>query len=209
MSHVLVANELLEVSIVCTISDQFTFNVQHVVLDAVTGTVVTDEDFAADYEAQFAPLYKDIMADSGTFYGVKVQVIKPTRFDAQYSIAARGVGTLIGEQLPPQIASVVSLKTGYADRTKMGRMYLPAASEAENDATGRPGAGYLADVQALASSFVAGAVVTVGGGSVSWKPVIYSRKNGTAQLVTYAIVQESWGTLRSRSNLGHLDAAPF
>jgi len=209
MPHVIEIGELIEVSFVCNISDQYTYNVLHYEAAAVSGVIVTDSMIAADMSALFAPLYKEILADVSVFYGVTTQVIRPTRYDKVYNIAGRGIGVLTGDQLPPQVCGVVSFKSGFAHRSKMGRMYLPASSEEDNEVTGRPTNGYLDGAQAIASSYLAGLTVTSGGGSVSLQPVIFSRKLSSIFNVTATIVHDSWGTLRSRSDLGHLDAPPF
>jgi len=207
--HVVATGDLIEASMVCKVSDQYTFNVLHYVVSSVSAPSVSDVAIAADVEGLFAPLYKAMLADTAEWYGLKLQVIKPTRYDFIVSDALKGVGDLAGEQLPPQIAGLVSLKTGFASKSKRGRIYLPASSEAENDATGRPTGAYIGQAEDIASAYVAGMVVSTGGGSASLNPVIYSRKLAAVFAITDSDVHDSWATIRTRSNIGRLDAPPF
>lgn len=209
MAHALDVGDLVEASFVCKISDQYTFNVLHMVIASKVGTTVTDVHLASALSGVFAPRYKDLLTDASQFWGLKCQVIKPTRYDAIFDVSGAGDGTGTGDQLPPQIAGVASLKSGFAHRSKMGRVYLPAASEDGNDVTGRPTNTYIADAQALISDYMAGGTAASGGDSVAWNPVIYSRKLSQLFAVTANIIHDSWGTIRTRSNIGKLDVAPF
>jgi hypothetical protein len=188
---------------------QYSHNVLNFRIGTVVGGTVTDQDFAVEMEAMLAPLYKNILATNCEWYGLKAQIISPTRFDAVFSFASRGAGTLAGDCLPTQTAGVMALRTGFAARARMGRVYFPATSEAQNQAAAVPGAAYTAGMSAIGAALLAGGTVTVGASTVDWIWVVRSRELGLTTAITQYLVRTNWGTIRRRSHIGPADAVPF
>ena len=209
MAHILEVGDLLEVTIACQISEQYTMNVLHFHIDAITGATVTDDHAALAFSTQYHELYKDLLIDEATFWGVRVQVIEPLRYDAQVEDTHRDIGVAIGEQLPPQVAGVIAFKTGFANRSQQGRMYLPACGEAGNDENGVPSTSYKDALTAIRVALGAGCTISGGGNSAHAEHVVYSRLLPAFTPVTEYRVRDYWATLRSRSNAGHIDVAPF
>jgi len=209
MAHVLANNDIVEISAVSNLLGQYSHNVLNFRITNVVGPTVTDQDFVTNMEAMLAPLYKAILATNCSWHGAKAQVVKPTRFDAVFSTANQGAGTLAGDCLPTQTAGCVALRTGVAARAMMGRVFFPATSEAQNQAAATPGVGYTGGMNTLAAALLAGGTVVVGAGSVDWTWVVRSRLLGVETSITQYLVRSNWATIRRRSHIGHPDVAPF
>ena len=210
MAHTLQVGDIVEYTAICKVENQYSFNVFHYVVTATAGTSQTDAQFAAQVDALIAPLYKALLPVTSSYYGCRAQVIKPARFDPIELATNRGPGTFVGgEQLPPQIAAVANFKTGIATRSTRGRMYFPAATEVDNQATALPSGGYLAAASAIPLAMLAFTAVVTGGNtaSVSWG--VYSRKLDLVTPITVITMRSSWGTMRKRSMIADADAAPF
>lgn len=209
MPQLLSINDIVEVSFVCNLLNQFSYNVQHFKVTAQAGFTVDDADVADFMDTTFAPLYKAILPTGCQWWGAKAQIIKPVRFDAQVDSGNRGNGAVVGDVLPTQTAGLVSLKTGFANRSKQGRMYLPPSSEADNVAAAAPSAAYLAGAAAIANNMIIPLNLVDGAGTATLRWTIYSRKLLSDQLVTSFEVKPDWATIRRRSHIRHDDAVPF
>lgn len=209
MSHTLANGEIIEVTAVVNLLGQYSMNVYNMQLSGSVGASVTDQEFLTDMDATLAPLYKLFLSTSSIYHGTKVQVVHDTRYDPITSIASQGPGSLAGDLLPTQTAGLVKWKTGLANRRKMGRTYFPATSEGENTASAKPGAGYLGGVNALALALQIGGTVAVGGRSIDWKLVVWSKNFDIITPVNSYVVRTDWATMRKRSHIGRPDTAPF
>lgn len=209
MAALLGVNDIVEVSFVCNLLEQYSFNVQHFRVTAQAGNTVTDVDVADFVDTTFAPLYKDILPATCQWWGAKAQIIKPVRFDAQVDNGGRGNGNLAADVIPTQTAGLASLKTGFASRSKQGRVYFPGAAENENTASAKPSANYLLNCGTILTNMLAAWNLASGAGTATLRWVVYSRKLGTSELVATAQMRPDWATIRRRSHIRHDDAAPF
>lgn len=64
-------------------------------------------------------------------------------------------GILVGPNPPPQVAFLFQKRSGLAGRTNRGRMYVPAASEAEIDSGGTLSSALITNAQGGANNFLA------------------------------------------------------
>lgn len=105
-------------------------------------------------------------------------------------------GTGSTELLPTQVQGLIKFNTPVyiAGRRIQGRMYVPGACEGENNQT--PSSTYVARLQSAANGYLAAAV------TADVQPVIYSRKNGTYALISSAVGEGQWATLRGRGARG-------
>jgi hypothetical protein len=99
-------------------------------------------------------------------------------------------GTAVGNQLPPDVAIVVSLRTQLANRSGRGRMYLPHTFVGTLTAQGRLNASTQDDLITWLTAAWSG--YTVG------TPVVYSRLNRTTQAITSFDVGDLFDTVRHR-----------
>lgn len=209
MAHVLTVGDLVEFTAICKTQNQYTFNVMHFPILTVVGATVTEQDVGVDLDNIMAPLYKALLPTNGSYYGSKVQVVLPFRFDPVFRDTNRGAGTIAGDSLPTQTCGLINLKTGIAKRSGRGRVYLPATSEGDNDATAVPSALYLAAAANLVTAIQGYTGTTVGGGTVTSTWAVHSKKDGISRPVTVATVRPNWATQRRRSQIKHADTAPF
>jgi hypothetical protein len=104
-------------------------------------------------------------------------------------------GNAGGDELPHQVAMVVTLKTAYAGRSYRGRVYLPALTEAQFTA----GLFTAACVTAVNSCFTT-LLGHIGssGTDTDWRLVVWSEKLQTANNVTQVVVRNNPGVIRKR-----------
>jgi len=209
MAHVLSLGDIVEFSPVCLTLNQYTFNVFHFVVTSVTGTTVTDQDVGADLDNLVAPFYKSLLPTNCSYYGSKVQTIKPVRYDPTYRSTNRGAGTIAGDCLPTQVAGLTNLKTGVASRRTRGRFYMPATAEDDSTAVAQPSAGYVTALQNLNNALFSYTGTTVGAANVFASWIVYSRTGLSYLPVTSYTVRTNWATQRKRSQIKHADSAPF
>lgn len=105
------------------------------------------------------------------------------------------VGTQATDELPHQLACVVSQKTAFAGRSYRGRHYIPAISEAQVTAGQLTGT-YTTAVQQYYDDLVAG--IGAAGANADYTWVVWSEKLDIATPVTQAIVRANPGVVRRR-----------
>lgn len=210
MTQAFAVGDMVEVTVVCKTGVQYAENVMHYQVDSLGIGVVTDLEGATYMSSQLAVPYKDILCTVDRFEGVKCQIIQPVRFDAQSYIGDADTGNVASDPLSPQTAGILSFRSGLASRSRRGRMYLPRATEDVNTAAGIPSGAYLTSMQTVANAWL-GALVwtTPGGNTVNMKPVILSRKLGSAVPITSVLRRPYWGTMRKRSFAARPDIPPI
>lgn len=105
-------------------------------------------------------------------------------------------GTLSGDPMPPQIACVVTIRSGEPGRSKRGRVYLPPANEANNTSEGLVAGSYIT----LAQSFINEALLI--GNSIdtaTYALGIWSEKLQTFVRATHGVPKNKWATQRGRT----------
>lgn len=162
----------------------------------------------------FGPLYKAVMANSATFFGVEVrQLGGPMDSDKNAtSTAGAGAGTAGVQSLPPQTCGLIQLKTGIKGRRRRGRVYIPFPSEDHNTEDGAPNFAWLPFMEALGQQLVTpvGFVAPLDGWSVEAviKGPLDIAANAYADIIEYR-VRGRWATQRRRSYIGSGDGLPF
>lgn len=104
------------------------------------------------------------------------------------------VGSAAGSSLPPDVALVVSLRTGLANRRGRGRFYLPALAAASLTATGKVlTASVTTLIAALGTAFAPYTTATD-------TPVVYSRTGRSTATITSFDIGDLYDTQRRRDN---------
>lgn len=145
------------------------------------------------------------LSDQGGLLEVSVRDLRSTDFAEIISNTAGRIGTAVGDSMPPQIASVVTLRTSKAGKHNRGRMYIPGWAETANGTTGQMSAPAKTALDAFAAglpaAYLAG-LVTLG---VAQRPV-YNPDDctitvpGVTNAVVQALVRNSfWDTQRRRA----------
>lgn len=208
MANTFALNDLVEVVVYCSASDQVSANVLHYRVSAVTGTSSQDTTFATALDTNISGQLKSIIANSARYEGLRVQIIKPTRRPAVTNKTGAGAGTGGADVLPTAVAGVLSKRTNVASRTKRGRFYVPFQPETANDANGQIAAGQITLLNGLGS--ILDDAVTLGllGNQATLTPVVYSRKDSTTEDITEFKLNGRWGVQRRRSGQKGSDVLP-
>jgi len=72
------------------------------------------------------------ISSAWTYQGYKIRMVYPNPSQIVPLAHSAVGGSLIGESLPPQVASLVSLRSTVAPPRVRGRMYVPCATETES-----------------------------------------------------------------------------
>lgn len=104
-------------------------------------------------------------------------------------------GGLSGDQLPPNLAAIVSLKSDLFTRSGRGRIFLPPASEATNNAAGQVGGTHILNI----NTFMGNAVSVSNGilGPAYGLGVWSEKEQEFHELVSF-VVRNYWGSQRGR-----------
>jgi hypothetical protein len=141
------------------------------------------------------------MSVAASFDYVAVQHILPEPAgDTSFSSIAPVNGSNVSDLLPRQTCGIITLRTGIAGVKFRGRVYAPFPPESANDSSGQPNAGYLTNLDALATLFDDVLTITVGADSLGLTPVVYHRSDDTTTPITVAVSRPRWATQRRRNN---------
>jgi len=158
--------------------------------DAVAGVTAfaTYLSTSANFRARFT--------NSNQFQNPKVsevdQATGQVLATAFVNVAFSGSG--LGNPLPPQVATVVTLRTGSALRTQVGRYYLPAFVVSDVTSAGRLSATPLGQVLTELVAAHNAEITAMSGGAV----IIYSRKLRSDAVVTTISIGDVFDTQRRR-----------
>jgi hypothetical protein len=158
--------------------------------DALLGAnaFMTSLSTAANFGARFT--------SSTQFQNAKISEVDQatgTVLTTQFGTVAFS-GTGLGSPLPPQVATVVTLRTGSALRTQVGRYYLPAQVVSDVVSTGRMNATTMGQLATVLQTAHQAEVTAMGAGSV----IVYSRKLRSDAVVTTLQIGDVFDTQRRR-----------
>lgn len=210
MATTLALGDIIRVRVACYTSNQQGINVAHFRVSNVTGTSQTDFQVANAFDTTLAPRYKAAINVSARYRGVSVQRIRPLPPTfPQIITASDGVGTVAGDLLSTQVSGIASSQTNFAGAAFRGRVYIPFASEASNDAVGIPTAAYVLLIADIAEELFTPVTIAVGANGLTLVPVVYHRAAGTATDITNYIARQKWATQRRRGSYGKTNPTPF
>jgi hypothetical protein len=131
-----------------------------------------------------------------TFGTPKISLVDQTTGTVISTIVsgAAYAATGLGGALPPQCATVVTLRSGFASRSDTGRFYLPGVADVNLTSAGRITSTATASISArMAAAFAAG-----NGASLGTEVIVYSRTHRTYVSVTAVDVGDVVDTQRRR-----------
>lgn len=204
----LAVSDLVEVVMVCRQGNQDGLIVRHYNVDSVAGASLDISQVGDQISTALAGPLKQCMSSDASYRGVRVRRLSPSKTDVFTSILGQGSGVSASEVLPTQVAGLITLRTGFAGRSKRGRAYIPFPSEAFNNPDGHPSAAYIGNLNTLAAQLKALITVTVGVDGVQLRPVIYSRLLDLRYEITSTIQRNEWATQRRRSQVNRGDLPP-
>jgi len=209
---VIVIGDVLEYRIVTLLGDQVGLNVRHLKVTQLIGLPTTQQTVDALEPILSTPI-KPLMSAQAEFRGIDLRVLLPTPSTVVFNNSDAGFGTVAGEDLPKQVAGVLSLRTDTPGRSGRGRMYVSFPSEIDSESPGRPIAGYVIRLTTLGVSIKAPLIVDdlIGNSLVAEAAVLQGGQlppNAT-KLITSAIARPFWGTQRRRGDFGAKNVPPI
>lgn len=210
MATTLKLNDVAEVKLANTFTDQLALNIRHYLVAAVTGGSATDQEAADQLASLFKPSYNALCNAASAFFGAQAQVIRPVTTLPAHSTAPAAANGITGAALPRQDCGLITLRTNLVGRANRGRFYVPFPSTIDNLPSGEPVPGYVIRLGTMALVILQ--TVTVGGaggGTAQLTPVIFHRKTGLVTSLVNFVVRTSWATQRRRGSFGRPNAAPW
>lgn len=202
--------DIYRANIYTTFSSQTALVTSHWYVSATAGTGATDAQIADAMNNAWHAAFKALIASAASYRGVSVQKIVPAPVAVLvYSTLNQGVGTVIGDALPRQVAGLIGLRTALAGRAYRGRNYIPFPGEADNDAGNFATAGYVTRLTTLATAMTANVAAGGGGNTNTLKRIIFHSSSNTGTDVTQATVTGNWATQRRRGSFGRANNSPI
>lgn len=132
------------------------------------------------------------VANPAELHEVTVRGVDGDPFERTDLLDILGTGT--DDQLSPQVALQMVLRTGGTGRKRRGRMFLPCISEAWNNSQGLPLAQLRTDLE-IAISYLIGQLATLN------TPLVVASQKGTPTnyIVTEATAWPEWRSQRRRA----------
>lgn len=203
------AGDLLRVRVVCSAGDQISVNTAVLEVSSLTGNV-TDQEVADAVDGEWSGPLKDVLSDDATYRGLSVQRFFPgTLLRPAISVNGAGSGTVTGDIMPKQVCGILAFTCENAGAKFRGRWYLPFPSEASNEAPGKPTAAYLASVEALGDQVIDPDAITLAGGTIGLRLLLYHRSVNAGTIITGRIARPMWGTQMRRGDYGKKNVVPF
>jgi len=194
--------DIFEAITQCSCGGQIGLNVRHWRTTFIIGDSASEQEIADELSTIIAPYYKQYLNMTQARYdGLRLQKIAPLpKRDAVISAEGAGSGTQEDvDQMPTQVAGLLTLRTGLAGRAKRGRAYLPFFNEHQNTTVARPEATVAAYLDDFGLHWSTAITVVGAAGSATIEPVIFHRSNLTADRITAWVSRNHWGTQRRRS----------
>jgi len=202
--------DILRVSIVTKLVDQYSWNNIHYVPSELAG-VVTDEQVALKYEAAVAPNIVPLLCGSDWFWGIQVQLYRgATQYSTVISNDLQQEGTADDPRLPPQCACIMSGETGLAGRDQVARIFFPLAPTTTMDPNGRINDASIGAYSTLCDEIYSPMAIDAGGGNtLQLNPVIFTRGTGTTKVINFNHVGRNVSQHKTRSLVRAGDGPPF
>lgn len=169
-------------------------------------------DFAANFCAIMAPLYKALIHNGANFKGCTVHRLSgPGPFEiSEQSTVGAGPGTAGTIALPKQVSGLVSFNAAFRGRSFRGRQYVPFPSAADDIGDGIPTTAYILKLLALGAALKAPISATGGGGgSIDMYPVLWHRVAMTSTFIVGTHASSAWATQRKRGDFGRTNTSPI
>lgn len=200
-----------EVKVGCYCKGQAGINILHYDVQSVDGTPQTPEALALAADTIFAPLYKALLANDASYYGVAVKRVRPltpTAIVVSASLIGPG-GAMNGGALPTQVSGIITKQGELEGRANRGRVYVPFPGDTFMDpTTSSPTAGYQTALIALKDTLIGDLNVGTLPNQTVLQPVIYDRLTGARRSIVSGRANQKWATQRRRGNYGAANPYP-
>ncbi len=211
MAKILALNDIVELRVGASQTNQAAFNVTHWRVSAFTGGSALDVAFATAMEALLAPPYKAAMTTIAKFEGVRAQVVWPRPLPvAVISKALTGLGTAGANAMPAQVSGLITLRTNMAGPGGRGRLYIPFPDMSGNDGvTNAPDlAVYIPLLDNIGAAIATPLTVGVLGNTATLEPGLWNRTTHVFTPLTNVTSVHLWATQRRRGDEGRPNLVP-
>jgi hypothetical protein len=165
---------------------------------------------AGELTVILSPLYKALLSVQAAYMGVSIRRLSPLPATNEFAdTALAGPGLVAGDQLPTQVAGLITFRgiaSGIAGR---GRIYVPFPGEEDSSPGGVTTTDYQNRLQALANAWANTLVVTEGVNQWELDPIILRRATFEFQELITGIARIPWATQRRRGGFGKTNSLPF
>lgn len=222
MSRMLSVGMVVEIIPTWYYNNQVGLNVHHMLVQSVAGAM-SDLDLA--YAAMETPVggnpisdqYRDIVGPDASLLGASAQIIYPDRYVIQSWTVGAGIGTDIGNQLPSQVAGLVSKYGQEATRRARGRNYYPFPTDNAlfGGTADGPGPIYVQKCVDIATFFMGNPLGTIWNGITSGDEanlveIVFNLTSPiTSNVVNRVVGRPYWATQRRRGDFGRTNLPPF
>jgi hypothetical protein len=210
-SPIIAVGDTLEIKVGTYCAGQAGINVLHYDVESVGAVPRQLHEVALDFDTLAAPLYKALIGNNASYYGVQVKRVRPGAETAAYvSAAFVGSGDVANLQaLPTQVSGIITKQTALAGRSNRGRVFVPFPGYLFHDGINeRPTAAYLVPLAALKTFLVASFTSGLGVDTATLDPVIYNQLTGARVEVINGRANQKWATQRRRGNYGAANPYP-
>lgn len=209
MAHEVALDEVIEMRFMARFGAQAGIMIRHYQVKTLVGTTTNVQDVADAVDAAVALLIRALMSVATEYVATGAKRIIGAITDEFLTVVNAGVGDVAGDPCPPQVAGLISLRTGFAGRTNRGRAFMYFVPESACTA-GKPTAGYVTDLQALGDALVAPVTATGSGpgDSAGLFPVVLHRGTLTVTDLDNAVARTSFATQRRRGFLAPSNVVP-
>lgn len=207
-------NDVIEVRIACFegATGQLSLNTSHYNVASVSvPNIVTLTDIAQNLDNYWAADYKAVLCIGATYYGTAARILRPVgRKSLTWGyIGNTGLGAVGTPLLPKQTCGMFTRQTGVAGPGGRGRLYIAFPASGDNEAPGRPTAGYMVNLGVLAGKLTNSRAIVVGGATVNIDPILFHVSSpATITLVQGATARRKWATHRTRGDYGRVNTLP-
>lgn len=218
MSTPLITGDLLKLRVWCSAGDQASVNTIYAVVGAITGGVVTDQDFANYMDAQLSAVFIPVLSNIAEYRGVQASIEdKIPQPSLVISNTNPGNGTAGAIGLPRQTCGLIGFTTPFRGVQYRGRWYIPFPSATDDQGDGTPTAGYEVRIANITGLF--GATNFFPGTGSAAAAIVWSIRHGvpkklpppltpTTQITGYT-ASSKWATQRRRGSFGRQNTVPL
>lgn len=210
-SAVVALNDILKVRVVCQAGDQISVNVLGYKVTGLVAPGPTCSELAVALDTAFETPYKDLLSQFASYYGVGVSRVSPTVSLESAATGNTAIGNLVENLMPRQVAGIFTKHSAGAGPGGRGRVYVPFPGRDQDDAVGKPVAGYMVLLGVLAATLqLVRVVASGGGGNATISPCILKRANYPASpLWITSSARIKWATQKRRGVYGRPNTLPF
>jgi len=205
----LVVGETYRVAFVCQNGPQYSQNVRNFRVSFIANGPATELGLANAISAGIAGSYRDILATTCFYQGLKMQKVQPILGMPAISVVGAGGGTVLGDALPPQVAGLLRYTSNTPGRRGRGRVFLPFMGESFNGPSGLPTAPAITAMDALGEKMNGTETFVIGASTVD---IEYGRPHSLSGVWIPWLITEpapGWATQRRRSFLNRADGNPL